>query len=79
MGPMSATQPPDDRPKTDAETTERLRSLLDRLEGVRGRLEQAESSEQAVDLLQELADLARETQAEIERARGGSESGGGRA
>ena len=46
---------------------------------MRGRLEQAENAEQAVDLLQELADLARETQAEIERARGGSEPGGGRA
>lgn len=54
---------------SDEETTARLRGLLDRLEVVRGRLEGAESSEEAVDLLQELADLARETQAEIERAR----------
>ena len=79
MVPMSATPPSPEQPETDAETTERLRVLLDRLEAVRGRLEQAENAEQAVDLLQELADLARETQAEIERARGGSEPGGGRA
>ena len=76
---MSATPPSPEQPETDAETTERLRVLLDRLEAVRGRLEQAENAEQAVDLLQELADLARETQAVIERARGGSEPGGGRA
>ncbi|MFN8186758.1 MAG: hypothetical protein U0R69_06750 [Gaiellales bacterium] len=49
--------------------TDRLRDLLDRLEAVRQRLEQAESSEQAVDLLQELAELAKETQATIEQAR----------
>jgi hypothetical protein len=59
------------------ETTARLRGLLDRLEVVRGRLEGAETSEEAVDLLQELADLAKETQAEIERARREGESGAG--
>jgi nitrate reductase assembly molybdenum cofactor insertion protein NarJ len=64
---------------SDAETNERLKGLLDRLEAVRGRLEEAESSEQAVDLLQELADLAKETQAEIERARRSDEPGADRA
>ena len=64
---------------TDAETTERLKGLLDRLEAVRARLEEAESSEQAVDLLQELADLAKETQAEIERARRTGDAGADRA
>jgi hypothetical protein len=64
---------------TADETTERLKGLLDRLEAARGRLEQADSSEQAVDLLQELAELARETQAEIERARRAGDAGGERA
>jgi hypothetical protein len=62
---------------SNEETTARLRGLLDRLEVVRGRLEGAETSEEAVDLLQELADLARETQAEIERARREGEAGAG--
>jgi hypothetical protein len=53
----------------DPETTARLRSLLDRLDEARGRLEQAESSEAAVDILQDLAELAKEAQAEIDRAR----------
>ena len=53
----------------EAETTDRLRALLDRLEEVRRRLADAESSDEAVDLLQDLAELAKETQAEIERAR----------
>jgi hypothetical protein len=56
----------------EAETTDRLRTLLDRLEEVRRRLAEAESSDEAVDLLQDLAELAKETQAEIERARRGA-------
>jgi hypothetical protein len=54
---------------TSPGTTSRLRDLLDRLEDARARLEAAEGSEQAVDVLQELAELAKETQATIERAR----------
>jgi hypothetical protein len=53
----------------ESETAARLRSLLERLEEVRGRLERAESADEAVDLLQDLSELAKETQAEIERAR----------
>jgi hypothetical protein len=56
----------------EAETTDRLRTLLERLEEVRRRLAEAESSDEAVDLLQDLAELAKETQAEIERARRGA-------
>jgi hypothetical protein len=56
----------------EAEATDRLRTLLDRLEEVRRRLAEAESSDEAVDLLQDLAELAKETQAEIERARRGA-------
>ena len=56
----------------EADTTDRLRTLLDRLEEVRRRLAEAESPDEAVDLLQDLAELAKETQAEIERARRGA-------
>ena len=51
------------------ETTARLERLLERLDEARKRLEEAESSEQAVDVLQDLATLAKETQSEIDRAR----------
>jgi hypothetical protein len=47
----------------------RLQELLDRLEGARKRLEGTEDPERAVDVLRELADLAKEVQVEIERAR----------
>ena len=52
---------------SDPETRERLQSLLDRLEAARERLEQVKDSEAAIDVLQELVDLGKEVQAEIER------------
>jgi poly(A) polymerase Pap1 len=55
---------------SDAETAARLQELLDRLEDARGRLEAAEDSEAAVDVLQDLVQLAKEVQAEIERQKG---------
>ncbi len=51
------------------ETTLRLQGLLDRLEDARSRLETAEEPEGAVDVLQDLVELAKEVQAEIERQR----------
>jgi hypothetical protein len=51
------------------ETTERLQVLLDRLEDARSRLAAAGDSEAAVDVLQDLVDLAKEVQVEIERQR----------
>lgn len=51
------------------ETTERLQALLDRLEDARSRLAAAGDSEAAVDVLQDLVDLAKEVQVEIERQR----------
>lgn len=51
------------------ETTQRLQVLLDRLEDARARLAEAGDSEQAVDVLQDLVELAKEVQAEIERQR----------
>jgi hypothetical protein len=47
----------------------RLQELLDRLEVARKRLEETQEPDRAVDALRELADLAKEVQAEIERAR----------
>jgi hypothetical protein len=47
----------------------RLQELLDRLEVTRKRLEETQEPDRAVDVLRELADLAKEVQAEIERAR----------
>ena len=54
---------------TDDAALERLQGLLDRLDEARARLEGLEDPEQAVDVLGELSELAREVQAEIERAR----------
>jgi hypothetical protein len=50
-----------------------VQDLLARLEAVRARLEATEDPEQAVDVLAELAELAREVEAEVERARQESE------
>ena len=47
----------------------RLEELLKRLEAARTRLEQTDDPEQAVEVLRELAEVAKEVQAEIERAR----------
>jgi hypothetical protein len=53
----------------DSESVARLQELLDRLERARARLEATKDPEQAVDVLQSLAELAKEIQAEIELAR----------
>ena len=47
----------------------RLQELVARLEGLLGELEQTAESEEAVDRLARMAELAREVQAEIERLR----------
>jgi predicted nucleic acid-binding Zn-ribbon protein len=54
---------------SEVDPVSRLQQLLDRLEVARKRLETTEDPDQAVDTLRELADLAKEVQAEIERAR----------
>jgi hypothetical protein len=51
------------------DTTRRLQGLLDRLEEARGRLAAADGADAAVDVLQDLVDLAKEVQAEIEQQR----------
>ena len=47
----------------------RLQNLLGRLEATLGDLESTEDSDAAVERLGEMAELAREVQSEIERAR----------
>lgn len=47
----------------------RLQDLLEKVETARTELEEADDPERAVQILQELADLAKEVQAEVERAR----------
>jgi hypothetical protein len=51
------------------EPVARLEELLQRLEEARARLEQTEDPEAAVEILRELAEVAKEVQVEIERAR----------
>ena len=51
------------------ESVRRMNDLLAKLEAARARLEAAENPDEAVDVLSELSELAKEVQAEIERAR----------
>ena len=57
---MSASEP---------DAVDRLQELLEKVEAARAALETADDPERAVEILQELADLAKEVQAEVERAR----------
>lgn len=54
---------------SEPDSVTRLQELLDRLEVARKRLEGTQEPDQAVDILRELAELAKEVQIEIERAR----------
>jgi chromosome segregation ATPase len=47
----------------------RLQELLEKVESARAELEEVDDSEQAVQILQQLSGLAKEVQAEVERAR----------
>ena len=54
----------------EPESVARLQELIERLERARTQLEATEGDpERAVDVLQSLADLSKEIQAEIDRAR----------
>ncbi len=48
---------------------EELVQLLDRLEAARARLEAADDPEAAIEVLGELAELAKQVQAELERVK----------
>jgi hypothetical protein len=51
------------------EALRRAEELLDRLEATRARLESSDDPEEAIDVLGELAEIAKQVEAEIERAR----------
>jgi len=58
----------------------RAEELLERLKGTRAELERlaaADDPEAAVDVLTELAELAREVEAELAKARSRADAGGG--
>ncbi len=54
---------------SEPDAVARLQELLEKVEAARVELETADDPERAVQILQELADLAKEVQAEVERAR----------
>jgi hypothetical protein len=54
---------------SEPEPVRRLEDLLDKLEAARAELEQTQDSERTVAILEDLALLAKEVQAEVERAR----------
>lgn len=54
---------------SEPESVRRLEELLARLDRARAELEGAEDPQRAIDVLGELAELAKEVQAEIDRAR----------
>jgi exonuclease VII small subunit len=56
------------------ESLNKAEDLLARLEQARTRLEGTEDPEQAIDILQELAELAKEVEAELQRAKRSAET-----
>ena len=54
---------------SEPEPVRRLEELLARLETARAQLEETDDPERAIAVLSELAELAKEVQAEIDRAR----------
>ena len=56
------------------ESLNKAEDLLARLEQARTRLEGTEDPEQAIDILQELAELAKEVETELQRAKRAAET-----
>lgn len=56
------------------ESLNRAEDLLARLEAARTRLDDTQEPDQAIELLQELADLAKEVEAELRRAKRAAET-----
>ena len=56
------------------EALSKAEDLLVRLEAARARLASSDDPDQAVEVLQELAELAREIEAELQRARRAAEA-----
>ncbi len=74
---MSEPRP---QPSGAQQALERAEGLLERLESARARLEATDDPEAAIDVLAELAEIAKEVEGEIDRARRQAEAEpGGRA
>ncbi len=56
------------------ESLNRAEDLLARLEAARSRLEQTEDPDAAIEILQELAELAKEVEGELQRAKRAAET-----
>ena len=54
---------------TADESLSNAENLLARLESARARLEETQDPDQAIEILQELAELAKEVEAELQRAK----------
>ena len=59
---------------TADESLGRAEELLARLEGARERLESTDDPDQAIEVLQELSDLARQIEVELQAARRAAEA-----
>ena len=59
---------------TSEESLNKAEDLLARLESARGRLENTQDPDQAIEILQELAELARDVETELQRAKRAAET-----
>jgi hypothetical protein len=59
---------------TTEESLSKAEELLVRLESARAKLEQTDDPDQAIEILQELAELAKEVEAELQRAKRAAET-----
>lgn len=59
---------------TADESLSHAEDLLARLEAARARLDQTQDPDQAIEILQELAELAKEVEAELQRAKRAAET-----
>jgi exonuclease VII small subunit len=59
---------------TADESLNKAEDLLARLEAARARLESTDDPDRAIEVLQELAELAKEVEAELQRARRAAEA-----
>jgi hypothetical protein len=59
---------------TADESLQKVDDLLARLESARTRLEETEDPDRAIEILQELAELAKDVEGELQRARRAAET-----
>ena len=60
------------------EALDRAEALLQKLEEARTKLESTDDPDEAIKVLQELAELAKEIEAQLQQARGDAEAGNAR-